>query len=548
MKRLNISRILTAGTAAGAILLAAQSMATAQERGSIQGVVNDASGKPVAGAFVKLKNDARRLTFMVVSREQGQFEAKDLPPGQYRVQGIAGAHQSEWFANVGVSSGGSAKVGLSLSNQRGAMLPPAWPQRIPEAQVDKVALELPEGDGKALVAEKCTSCHDLRRTVVKRSNRDHWAHTVARMRTRMSVLSIPDLSEQETAKIVDYLVANFNEVQSYDANSRLPTALQTGKAVAYRVVTYDLVNTHAEPHDVAADPKGNAWVSERAGKLGRFNPNTLEFAEFDTPPGPAAKDRQSLGNPQIDSKGILWVADGPNNRWLSYDTANGKFLAFAWTGRKGAAGGNSMALHPDGTVWATGAGREARQLFPETVQFKFYEAPAAKHHKNPGAYGIAIAGDGKVWFAEDEVDLMARVDPKTGTVDEFKIPYAGGHAYPRRMNSDANGDLWVALWKAGKLMKVDHKTNAMTIFSPPTANGGSYSVVVDKTNNYIWVSQHQVDMIARLDPKTGEWVEFPLAEAESDPRRIDIDPTNPNRIFFSGNIPGRVGFIEVLPQ
>jgi len=187
MKRLNISRILTAGTAAGAILLAAQSMATAQERGSIQGVVNDASGKPVAGAFVKLKNDARRLTFMVVSREQGQFEAKDLPPGQYRVQGIAGAHQSEWFANVGVSSGGSAKVGLSLSNQRGAMLPPAWPQRIPEAQVDKVALELPEGDGKALVAEKCTSCHDLRRTVVKRSNRDHWAHTVARMRTRMSV-------------------------------------------------------------------------------------------------------------------------------------------------------------------------------------------------------------------------------------------------------------------------------------------------------------------------------------------------------------------------
>jgi len=314
------------------------------------------------------------------------------------------------------------------------------------------------------------------------------------------------------------------------------------------VVTYDLVNTHAEPHDVAADPKGNAWVSERAGKLGRFNPNTLEFTEFDTPPGPAAKDRQSLGNPQIDSKGILWVADGPNNRWLSYDTANGKFLAFAWTGRKGAAGGNSMALHPDGTIWATGGGREARQLFPETAQFTFFEAPAAKQHRNPGAYGIAVAGDGSVGNTEDEVDQMARVDTTSGKIEEFKIPYSDGHAYPRRMNSDANGDLWVALWKAGKLMKVDHKTNAMSIFSPPTANGGTYSVVVDKKNNYIWASQHQVDMIARFDPKTGEWVEFALPEAESDPRRIDIDPTNPNRIFFSGNIPGRVGFIEVLPQ
>src|SRR5262249_54586365 len=214
---------------------------------------------------------------------------------------------------------------------------------------------------------------------------------------------------------------------------------------------------------------------------------------------------------------------------------------------KGAAGANSMALHPDGTVWGTGANKEARQLLPDKVVFKTYESPSAKQHL-PGAYGIAVAGDGSVWFAEDEVDQMARVDPATGTVEEFKIPYTQGHAYPRRMNSDANGDLWVALWQAGKLMKVDHKTREMTIFSPPSDHAGNYSVVVDKKNNYIWVSLHQVDKIGRFDPKTKEWVEFSLAEAESDPRRIDVDPTNPNRIFFSGNTPGRVGFIEVLPE
>ncbi len=71
MKRLTISKILTAGTAAGAIVLAAQGLAVAQERGSIQGVINDASGKPVAGAFVKLKNDERRLTFMVMTPRAG---------------------------------------------------------------------------------------------------------------------------------------------------------------------------------------------------------------------------------------------------------------------------------------------------------------------------------------------------------------------------------------------------------------------------------------------------------------------------------------------
>ena len=160
-----------------------------------------------------------------------------------------------------------------------------------------------------------------------------------------------------------------------------------------------------------------------------------------------------------------------------------------------------MALHPDGTVWATGANKEARQLFPDKVEFKFYESPNAKKHPLPGAYGIAVAGDGSVWYAEDEADQMVRIDPATGKTEAFKIPYEG-HAYPRRMNTDANGDLWVALWNAGKLMKVDYKTRQMTIYSPPTQTGGNYSVVVDKKNNYIWVSEHQVDMIARFDPKT----------------------------------------------
>src|SRR5262245_53853289 len=42
-------------------LIAAPSVATAQDRGTVQGVVNDASGRPVTGAFVKLKHDERRL-------------------------------------------------------------------------------------------------------------------------------------------------------------------------------------------------------------------------------------------------------------------------------------------------------------------------------------------------------------------------------------------------------------------------------------------------------------------------------------------------------
>jgi len=186
-----------------------------------------------------------------------------------------------------------------------------------------------------------------------------------------------------------------------------------GKALKYRAVTYDLADKYAEPHDVASDPQGNAWVGERAGRVGRFDPRSLEFVEFKTPPGPAAEDRQSLGNPQIDARGIMWVPDGPNNRWLS-STPRPRS---SWPSRgprawPGAPAGNSMALHPDGTIWATGANKEVRMLKPDAVEFKRFPSPSAKGGQPaPGAYGLAVAGDGSVWWAEDEIDKMARVDP-----------------------------------------------------------------------------------------------------------------------------------------
>jgi streptogramin lyase len=508
--------------------------------------VNNAAGQPVAGAMVKLTNGERHLTFMVVSQEQGRFDANDLPPGQYVVQGVGGGFESSRSAPLTVEGGKSAKIDLALTGMQGAMLPPAWPQRIPEEKIKDVSLDLPAGDGQSLVEARCTTCHDVQRIVVKRTTLPEWEHIVERMRGAMAIANIPDISNQDAAAIANYLTVTFKADQDYGANSRLPRELLTGKAMKYRAVTYDLVNHFAEPHDVASDPQGNAWVAERAGKLGRFDPRTYEFVEVAPPPGPAAANRQRLGNPQIDKNGILWVADGPNGRWLSYDTKYDKFASFQWPKGHGNAGGNSMAVHPDGTIYATGLGKEVRALNPEKVEFKFYESPSARGKPEPGAYGLAVAGDGAVWWAEDNIDKMARIDPSTGKVDEYTIPYGEGHAFPRRMNSDAHGDLWVALWQAGKLMKIDHKTREMKIFSPPTANAGAYSVVVDRQNDLVWMSEHKVDRIARFDPKMEEWVEFPLPESQSDPRRIDIDPTNPNRIYFSGNTAGRVGFVEVL--
>ena len=160
-----------------ALLIAVQSASAADDRGSLQGIVSDAAGRPVAGAFVKLRNSEKRLSFMVISQAEGRFEANDLPAGRYVAQGVGGNHQSPVSGPVGVAANGSATINLSLSDQRGPRLPPAWPHKLPEAQIPGISPEPPDGDGKDLVMEKCRSCHTLQRIMVQRADRADWDHS-----------------------------------------------------------------------------------------------------------------------------------------------------------------------------------------------------------------------------------------------------------------------------------------------------------------------------------------------------------------------------------
>jgi streptogramin lyase len=532
-----------------ALLFLCGRVANAAENSStVEGVVQDASGKPVMGAFVKLKNNERHLEFMVISQAQGRYSVTNLPAGQYVVQGVGGGYQSVVSKPLDVAEGKTAKLDLSLAAKRGDALPRAWPMKTPEAQMAMVSKDLPEGEGKGIVATRCVVCHDTERFVGFHMPRDRWAFTVRRMRGRMRTAKIKDLTADEAKIAIDYLSTHFPPTRPVDLNDRLPRTLLDGKALHYRAVQYDISDTNvgAEPHDVAVDPHGNGWVSQRTGKLGRLDPKTLEYTEVSIPAGVAADDGQVLGNLQIDAKGQLWVPDGPNYRWLNYDINAGKFTAYDWPkDNRADAGGNSMLVHPNGSIWET-AGNQVRMLNTSTKEFKFFDTPSYLATKEPtGAYGITVGGDGSVWWAEDTADRMVRVDPVTGKVEEFKIPF-DGVAYPRRMSHDARGDIWVGLWNAGLLMKLDYETKQMSFFAPPTETPGTYSVSVDRKNNLIWVSEQQADKIARFNPETGEWVEFPLPDSESDPRRIEVDQNNPNRVWWSGNLSARMGFVEVL--
>ena len=125
---LNASFAALALVAAGSWPVATSAQGTV---GTLTGVITDAAGSAVAGAFVQMRNAERRLNFMVITQEQGKYSIDRLPPGKYVVQAIGGEYQSAPSNPIEVATGKGSSVDLSLAVARAPALPPAWPGRPP---------------------------------------------------------------------------------------------------------------------------------------------------------------------------------------------------------------------------------------------------------------------------------------------------------------------------------------------------------------------------------------------------------------------------------
>ena len=272
-----------------------------------------------------------------------------------------------------------------------------------------------------------------------------------------------------------------------DPFSRLPRTLLPPEARNYIVVEYELPNPRAEPHEVAVDPMGNGWVTQRVGgKLGKLDAATLNYIEYAPPAAASATVR--LNAIRRGNQGEFWMVDGgPNRRWLSFDPKTEQFLSFNLPPTtSGSASGNTMRVHPNNTVWlASIAANQVIRFDPATKQFTFFDVPAGvKTHKNATPYGMAVDGGGNVWVVENAVNQIARIDPKSGQFEEFPLPVKDPVA--RKLGADWDGNLWVGLHGAGELLLVDYKTLKMTEFTPPTTDAGAYMADPDMNNHMIW--------------------------------------------------------------
>jgi streptogramin lyase len=543
---------------------------------TISGTVKDASGTPVAGAFVRVRNAQAGLTFMVVSQGQGRYTTPSLVPGTYTVEGIGGDHQSGVEGPVELRSGQPGKMDIQLTVAR---KPGSPRKRLTQAEH---AARMPDGPAKQIILSKCVSCHTLdgaidTRTLRVEANRHQWEEVMGTHKHYMEDFQQP-LSAEDVDTIVDYMAKNFSEEGVLegprreggahpDPNGHLPMTLARGEESKFISMEFNL-RPAAFPHDISVDSHGVAWIAEHSqneegvdehgvhgilkqgvGLISSIDPETFKYSEFAPPKGefPAR-----VSGAAVDPQGVVWAVDNSHNaRMISYNPKTGEFKTYPMPAPPrlkeydefgfgdGSANMNTLTFQ-DGFVWGSGLlSGEVYRLDPASGGVVTYPFPKGKP-----PYGLAFDQHKMLWVSLEFADEIAKLDTTTGKQTYYKVKTP--HADLRHVQTDAEGNLWASAQQSGKLIEIDGRTGEVTEYTPPTENSGTLSVDVDRKHNMIWVAEAEADKMARFDPRTHTFTEFPLPSARTGLKRIAIDPSRPNRVWWCATGSNRAGYIETI--
>src|SRR5579872_4848759 len=113
----HFTKFLMLGAAGAAMMLAQTNLAQAQAiTGGLHAQIVGTGGAPVAGATVKVTNEATGVTINATTDANGSFTVPSLPvQNDYTLTVTASGYQTKTLANVGLTLGTTANININLS-------------------------------------------------------------------------------------------------------------------------------------------------------------------------------------------------------------------------------------------------------------------------------------------------------------------------------------------------------------------------------------------------------------------------------------------------
>lgn len=160
--------------------------------------------------------------------------------------------------------------------------------------------------------------------------------------------------------------------------------------------------------------------------------------------------------------------------------------------------------------------------------------------ENSGPHGLVADSAGNIWFTGNFAHYIGKLDPKTGAVTEYKMPDAKAED-PHTAVFDSKGILWFTVQVGNFVGRLDPKTGKVELKTVPTTNSHPYGIAINSKGLPVFC-EFNSNKMASINPQTMEITEYTLPEGAR-PRRMAIDAND--RIYFTDFSEGHLGRLDM---
>jgi virginiamycin B lyase len=190
----------------------------------------------------------------------------------------------------------------------------------------------------------------------------------------------------------------------------------------------------------------------------------------------------------------------------------------------------------DGYIWYTGQyANVLGRIDPKTGKIQEFRPPTP----GSGPHGLVEDKDGNIWFTANSKGYIGKLDPKTEKFTEFKLP--AGARDPHTPLFDQKGILWFTVQNSQKVGRLNPATGEIKVVDSPTKPSNPYGMVVDSKGTPYYC-EFTAPKIAAINPTTMAIKEWTLPNPEARPRRIAI--TNDDLIYYADYARGYLGRLD----
>ena len=505
-------------------------------------VSSEAEGK-MEGVLVTAQAPKSIVRVSVTTDAQGRysFPQSHLKPGRYElsIRAVGYDIESPVTATVGDGDAATADIKLKKTKDLSRQLTNAeWMMSIPGTDDQKAQLL------------NCVGCHTLERVVRSTHNSDEWTQVVSRM-AGYGAVSQPIkpqrmLDANRAGKPEQYRsLANYLATINLSATDHWAYELKTlprpkGRDTRAIVTEYDMVRPTTEPHDILVDKEGKVWYSDFGEMfIGKFDPKSLKLVEY---PIKTFKEKAPKGLLSIDfdREGKIWFDTMYQGSLGCLDPKTGKIAYYPvpkeWNDDTVQLNFSGLRHDVDGKVWTKTVGTQ--HIFRLDLKTGKWErfSPADSLAKTLGGgvrtsiYQVISDSQNNLWMAEFQLGHIGKIDAKTTQVSWYPMPTA--KARSRRMNIDDQDRITVTEYRGNKVAVFDTRSEKFEEYGLPP-HTYPYRANFDK-NGEIWASTMHTDRVVRVNPKTGESMQY-LMPSDTNMRTVFVDNSTSPVTFWVGS-------------